>query len=57
LKVDRVDRFVIRAPELIASATDWERLAEGERFGWNAPDDVRETDVTETGDDTPEWAR
>jgi hypothetical protein len=38
---------VIRAPELIASAQDWERLAEGQRFDDDAVED----------DARPEWAR
>jgi hypothetical protein len=41
---------VIRAPELIASAGEWERLAEGERFDGDGT-------VSETGEEVPDWAK
>jgi hypothetical protein len=55
VKGDRVDRFVIRAPELIASAGEWERLAGGERLDGDAVGEVATTDGDL--DERPDWAR
>jgi hypothetical protein len=42
---------VIRAPELIAEAAEWERLTSGERL---EEDEVSRDDF---GQDRPEWAK
>jgi hypothetical protein len=46
---------VIRAPKLIASADEWERLAGGERLDGDPVDEVASGDGDL--DERPEWAR